>query len=100
MRVREAFQRCSEEGWVQGGVRTRISLEIEMAMRGAFGLAYAIAMELAMIGETEEAMSWLERAYEERDPLLLVVKTDPRMDPLRADPRFDDLLRRIGIPES
>ncbi len=51
-------------------------------------------------GETEEAMTWLERAYEERDPLLLVVKVDPRMDPLRSDPRFQDLLRRIGFPES
>ncbi len=53
-----------------------------------------------MIGETEDAMTWLERAYEERDPVLLVAKTDPRMDPLRSDPRFQDLLRRIGFPES
>ncbi len=45
-------------------------------------------------------MTWLERAYEERDPHLLIVKVDPRMDPLRSDPRFDDLLRRIGFPES
>jgi tetratricopeptide (TPR) repeat protein len=100
VRVREAFQRGSEEGGVQGGVRARISFEIEATTRGAFGLAYAIAMELAMIGETEEAMTWLERAYEERDPLLLVVKVDPRMDLLRSDPRFQDLLRRIGFPES
>ncbi len=56
--------------------------------------------KLAAIGETEEAMTWLERAYEERDPLLLLAKTDPLLDPLRSDPRFDDLLRRIGFPES
>ncbi len=53
-----------------------------------------------MIGETKEAMTWLERAYEERDPLLLTAKTDPFLDPLRSDPRFQDLLRRIGFPES
>ncbi len=41
-------------------------------------------------------MTWLERAYEERDPLMLTAKTEPGMDPLR----FDDLLRRIGFPES
>ncbi len=68
-------------------------------MRGAFGLAYTIAFHSALIGETDEAMTWLERAYEERDPLLLIAKTDPRMDPLRSDPRFQDLLRRIGFPE-
>ncbi len=42
----------------------------------------------------------LERAYEERDPLLIRAKADSRMDPLRSDPRFQDLLRRIGFPES
>ncbi len=45
-------------------------------------------------------MTWLERAYEERDPLLIAAKTDPRLDSLRSDPRFQDLLRRIGFPES
>ncbi len=53
-----------------------------------------------MIGETEEAFAWRERAYEEREPMLLVAKTDPRFDPLRSDRRFDDLLRRIGFPEN
>ncbi len=75
-------------------------LSIEAASQGAFGLAYVIAFLSAIIGETEEAMTWLERAYEERDPLLLNAKTDPHLDSLRSDPRYDDLLRRIGFPES
>ncbi len=45
-------------------------------------------------------MTWLERAYEEREPLLLAAKVNPRLDPLRSDPRFQDLLRGIGFPES
>ncbi len=95
---REAFQRGSEEGGWQGGVRAvRLILA---ATPGAFGRAYALAVLAAIIGETEEAMTWLERAYEERDPTLLAAKTDPHMDPLRSDPRFQDLLRRIGFPES
>ncbi len=73
---------------------------IERATQGAFGLEYLIADLSAMIGETEEAMTWLERAYEERDPQLLLVKVDPSLDPLRSDPCFDDLLRRIGFPEN
>ncbi len=97
---REAFQRGSEEGGFLGGHRAARRLLIEAATQGAFGLAYLIALVSAPIGETEEAMTWLERAYEERDPLLLLAKVDPLMDPLRSDPRFQDLLRRIGFPES
>ncbi len=99
-RAREAFQRGSEEGGLRGGLRALTRLQIELTKRGAFGRAYLIAFESAIIGETEEAMTWLERAYEERDPFLLVAKTDPLTDPLRSDPRFQDLLRRIGFPES
>ncbi len=81
-------------------MRASTRLLIEAATRGAFGLAYVIALGSATIGETEEGMTWLERAYEEREPTLLTAKIDPSLDPLRSDPRFQDLLRRIGFPES
>ena len=98
--LREAFQRGSPEGgWVRG-MRTLTSLLIGGATQGATGLSYLIAVNLAVIGETEEAMTWLERAYAEREPLLINAKIDPRWDPLRSDPRFQDLLRRIGFPEN
>ncbi len=45
-------------------------------------------------------MTWFKRAYEEREPLLINAKVEPRLDSLRSDPRFQDLLRRIGFPES
>ncbi len=98
--LRESFQRGSEEGGWDGGIRALTSLGIEGATRDAFGLSYVIALNLAVIGETDEAMIWLERAYEEREPLLINAKTEPRLDPLRPDSRFQDLLRRIGFPES
>jgi tetratricopeptide (TPR) repeat protein len=96
---RGAFERGSEEGGWEGGARSVIRLMIKAATRGASGLANPIAQQLAQIGETEEAMTWLERACEERDPPLLFAKIDPMMDSLRSDPRFQDLLRRIGFPE-
>ncbi len=81
-------------------MRALIPLQIRAATRGTFGHSYLIAINLAVVGETEEAMTWLERAYEERDPVLIEAKVSPYLDPLRSDPRFDDLLRRIGFPES
>ena len=97
---REAFQHGSEEGGWDGGMRALTEFMIEGSRQGVFDRSYLIAFHLAVIGETEEAMTWLERAYEEHDPLLINAKTEPRLDPLRSDPRFQDLLRRIGFPET
>jgi tetratricopeptide (TPR) repeat protein len=98
--ARDAFERGSEEEGFQGGLRAVTRLQIQLATEGVLGLKYLLAMELATIGEAEEALTWLERAYDERDPLLINAKTEPRLDPLRSDPRFHELIRRIGFPES
>ncbi len=54
----------------------------------------------AELGEADAAFDWLEKAYERRSLPLTWVQVNPASDPLRSDPRFDDLLRRIGFPES
>jgi tetratricopeptide (TPR) repeat protein len=58
---------------------------------------YAIAYLYAQLGETDEAFRWLERAYDEQDPLLRSLKMDAAIDPLRSDPRFARLLKRAGF---
>jgi DNA-binding winged helix-turn-helix (wHTH) protein/Tfp pilus assembly protein PilF len=54
----------------------------------------------------EEAYGWLERAFDEYDPWLLLLKVDPRVDKLRVDPRtstlpehprYAALLQRLGL---
>ena len=52
------------------------------------------------LGEHERAISWLETAADESDPLQAFLKVWPPLDPLRADPRFQDLLRRMNFPET
>jgi TolB-like protein/DNA-binding winged helix-turn-helix (wHTH) protein/Tfp pilus assembly protein PilF len=55
-----------------------------------------IATIYASLGDTDQAMNWLEKAYEERfNPGVLL---RPGFDPLRSDPRFQNLLRRVGLP--
>ena len=39
-----------------------------------------------------EALEWLERAIVERNDVALMIRVDPRLDPLRGDPRFQELL--------
>ena len=52
------------------------------------------------LGEHDRAISWLERAADERDGLLTWLKMFIPFDPLRADPRFQALLRRMNFPET
>jgi hypothetical protein len=49
------------------------------------------------LGELNQAFAWMERAVEERDAIIVPIKTYPFMDPLRNDPRFVTLLRRMNL---
>lgn len=51
------------------------------------------------LGETNQAFAWLEKAYAERDPELTYLKVpNRRFAPLRHDPRFQQLVKRVGLP--
>ncbi len=53
----------------------------------------------ARLGEKEKAVVSLERNYEKRAPLVTLLKVDPALDMLHSDPRFEDLLRRMNLPQ-
>ena len=56
----------------------------------------------AGLGEKDQAFAFLEKAYEQRDYRLvtgLVYMKVTVPDPWRSDPRFQDLLRRVGLPQ-
>jgi len=58
---------------------------------------YHIALVHAGLGEQDEAVAWLERAFQERDPRLSWLKVEPSWDSLRSNSRFVAILRRIGL---
>jgi serine/threonine-protein kinase len=51
------------------------------------------------LGDRDQAFAWLEKGYQGRDFWLTFLKGDPVFDSLRSDPRFQDLVRRIGLPQ-
>jgi len=58
---------------------------------------YGIAMIHVGLGEKDQALAWLQRAYQERTWDLVYLKVDPKLDSLRTDPRLTDLLRQLGL---
>ena len=58
---------------------------------------FSFVWAYAGLGDKEQAFAWLERAYQERRDLIVVLNIDPLVDPLRSDPRFQDLVRRVGL---
>jgi TolB-like protein/DNA-binding winged helix-turn-helix (wHTH) protein/Tfp pilus assembly protein PilF len=50
------------------------------------------------MGEKDEAMDRLERAFEEHDQWMVDIKSYLAWDALRSDPRFQSLVRRMNFP--
>ena len=50
------------------------------------------------LGEKQEALKWLEEAYEKHDAYAAFWNVSPALDPLRSEPRFQRILRRMNFP--
>lgn len=72
--------------------------KLEQLARQRYVSNYERALICTGLGENDQALAWLERAFQERSSWMALLKVDPRLDPLRTDPRFADLVRRVGLP--
>jgi serine/threonine protein kinase/tetratricopeptide (TPR) repeat protein len=62
-------------------------------------LYYEIASLHARLDETEKAIEYLEKAYEEHDFYITDVLMDNNFAKLRSNPRFVQLIKKMGFPE-
>jgi TolB-like protein/DNA-binding winged helix-turn-helix (wHTH) protein/cytochrome c-type biogenesis protein CcmH/NrfG len=56
---------------------------------------YGVALIYAGLDDKDQAMNWLQNAYEDRSHWLVWLNLDPRFDNVRSDPRFQELLQRM-----
>ena len=47
------------------------------------------------LGDNEKALDWLEKAYEDRDPIFWWINGDQLYDSVRGAPRFDALVQKV-----
>jgi serine/threonine-protein kinase len=60
-------------------------------------VSYYKAVIFAGLGQKEQALEWLEKAYHERSDLLLYLKVEPIFDSLQKDGRFSQLLTDMKL---
>lgn len=58
---------------------------------------YNIALIYNALDGRENALEWLEKAYEQRDPKMTFLKVEPKWNNLRNEPRFIDLMKRMKL---
>ncbi len=75
----------------------KIIEELKDRAKRGYVSSYQIALVYIGLGHKDQAIEWLENAYQERSTLLGYLKMDPRFDSLRSDPRFAELVRRVGL---
>jgi TolB-like protein/DNA-binding winged helix-turn-helix (wHTH) protein/Flp pilus assembly protein TadD len=69
--------------------------DLKRRASATYSNASEIAIVYAALGDSDQAMTWIEKGYEERfNPGVLL---RPGFDPLRADRRFQNLERRVGL---
>ena len=81
----------------EGEVRRLLQQQIEKAQH-EFVQASLPANLYAWLGEMDNAFEWLEKAYEQHDPVFRLLKVEPSWDPFRSDSRFARYEELLNIP--
>jgi len=58
-----------------------------------------LAIAYTGLGRNEAAIEALQQAYKARDPMLQYLNVEPHLNSIRRDPRFQELVRKLGLPE-
>ncbi len=88
----DAYAKLGWKGFVQAALD-------HAQRRGTQTPPFVIAGYYLRLGQNDEAIAWLQKAYEQRDFRMTMLSVDFGFDSIRSDPRFVDLVRKIGLPE-
>ena len=58
---------------------------------------FYVAIVYAGLGENDQALDWIEKAYKDRSNAIVFAKVNPQLDTLRSTPRFQSLLHRLAF---
>ena len=58
---------------------------------------YSLAVNYAELGRIDEAITALQKCFDEREERMIWLNVEPRFANLRSDARFDQLVRSMGL---
>jgi len=86
--------------YAQAGNRDKaekILHELEEMSKMRYVPPMSFAIIFAELGEIDKAFEWMEKAYQEHDTQIAMLKTRAEFEKLRSDPRGKVLLEKIGL---
>jgi TolB-like protein/DNA-binding winged helix-turn-helix (wHTH) protein/Tfp pilus assembly protein PilF len=110
-----AFERAETHGledspWILAGIgyayarsgdlrkARRCLNELESLARHSDEPTAQVGLLLTALGNRKEALRWYQRAFQQHDWWLLVIRVDPKLAPLQDDRNFQRLIAEIGLP--
>ncbi len=93
-RAKDSYQRSGWKGYLQTSVQ-----ELEQLKNQSNIPDFVIASFYGRLGDADNTMKWLEKAYGRRDFRLIMISVSFEFDSVRQDPRFVELVKRVGLPQ-
>jgi TolB-like protein/DNA-binding winged helix-turn-helix (wHTH) protein len=93
-RLQDAFRSSGVKGFWRQRLR-----DYQEAAKLGYVSAGMVAATCARVGDKDCVFEWLEKAFQERDDLMINLNAEPVFNGIRTDPRFQDLVHRVGLPK-
>ena len=77
----------------------RVLADLQQLTKRRYVCSYEVATAYVLLREKDQAFRWFDKAVEDRSDCMVMLAADPRLDSIRSDPRFQDLRRRVGLPQ-
>ena len=79
---------------------TEILKQLHALSAQRYVAAYDLAIVYLGIGDQEQALYYLDKAFRERSPWIVTLPTEPRVQHLKASVFFQSLIRKLRLPSA
>ena len=94
----EAFESTYRHAGLKGACTAMIEV-LKRKSQTEYVSPNEIAGHYALMGDADHTFEWLEKGYREHSARMEYIKIADYLEPFHSDPRYQDLLKRMGLPQ-